>query len=73
MLLIELVQDAPITDASAKRSIKTVEEFNVAPQRVLAHFRKCAVDIAQLGSRKPAELPLGATSDRQAPFHASTL
>jgi len=38
MLLIKLIQDAPIADPSAKRTIKTVEKFNVSPERVLAYF-----------------------------------
>ena len=38
MFLIELVQDAPITNPAAKRAVETLKEFNVTPERVLAHF-----------------------------------
>ena len=56
-----------------RRAVEVLEEFNVALERVFTHFRKRVVDIAQLRNRKSSELPLGATSDRQAPFHASIL
>jgi hypothetical protein len=73
VLLIKLIQNAPIPNPAAKRAVEVLEEFNVALERVFTHFRKRVVDIAQLRNRKSSELPLGATSDRQAPFHASIL
>jgi hypothetical protein len=42
--LVELIQNAPITNPSAERSGKAFQKFHVAVERVFAHSRKCVID-----------------------------
>jgi hypothetical protein len=38
VLLIKLIQDAPIANPSTKRAVEAPKEFNAAPERIFAHF-----------------------------------
>lgn len=66
---IQFKKNSPVADTLANRATHSLEEFNIAEKGILAHFTEGAIDGMPLLRRHSAQLPLGATSDRQAPFH----
>ena len=69
----KIIQDTPVANSAPKRAVRAFEKLYVAMVRVVAHFRKRTIDLVSLGVGEPAQLPLGAASDHQAPIHAAQI